>query len=96
MRKRLSIKFVKARKPHNCFGCANEHPKGTYMYRFSQLDCEMVWTCHLCEVCHEYEERYLGRFDNYGYGDLYKGDPKSWEELRQEMLSEENGKWMTI
>jgi len=92
MSTRLFEKWVKTRKPHNCYGCANEYPKGTYMYRISQLDGETVWGCYLCEVCQEYEARYVDCYDYYGYGDLYKEDPISWEELRQEMLKEGSGK----
>ena len=88
----ISEKWVKTRKSHKCFGCANEYPKGFYMYRSSVVDCSTVCVFYLCEVCQEYEARYVDCYDYYGYGDLYKEDPISWEELRQEMLKEENGK----
>ena len=88
----ISEKRVKTRKPHRCFGCAKEYPKGSWMCRFSVADCGTVWASYKCEVCEEYEVRFLSDGDFYGYGDFYDNDPEGWEEVRQEILKEKEKK----
>ena len=88
----ISEKWVKTRKPHKCFGCAKEYPKGSYMSRSSVTDCGTVWESYLCEVCQEYAAQNIDRYDSYGYGELYGNDPEGWEEVRETMLKEGNSK----
>lgn len=44
--------WVKCRKPHCCFGCGREFPKGTVMERQVINGTENgIMTIHLCETC---------------------------------------------
>jgi hypothetical protein len=86
----LSEKHVKTRKEHVCWGCAEKYPKGEYMWRLTHVDSNnTIYNTYLCEVCEEYEDRYLDFFDlqdGYCQGALKQNDFKGWEELRNELM----------
>ena len=88
----LSDKWVKTRKQHRCFGCAKEYPKGSCMLRVSLADDETVWSYYICKVCQEYVARYAIDLEICTCGDILDSDPDGWEELRQEILKEEEKK----
>lgn len=69
----IQSKTVKTRKPHTCFGCAREFPKGTNMQREAVKDCGSVFTAYMCSSCYEYIDLYLFPFDEFGFGDLRDG-----------------------
>jgi hypothetical protein len=74
----LGRKIVFTRKPHICFGCGREFPKGANMERSCVVDGGVAWTCYLCQTCIDIssEMRYD---DEFCYGDL-----------REEALEREN------
>lgn len=48
----FNYSWVKCRKPHFCFGCGREFPKGTVMERQVINGTENgIMTIHLCETC---------------------------------------------
>ena len=47
----LSLKTVKTRKPHNCWGCTEEFPKGTEMVRSVTVDQGEFSSCYWCKNC---------------------------------------------
>lgn len=63
-------KYVKTRKPHNCFGCAREFPKGSILKRESVKDCGEVFNCYICPDCEDYLDSgdYTG--EEFCFGDL--------------------------
>lgn len=74
----LGRKIVLTRKPHICFGCGREFPKGTNMERSCVVDGREAWTCYLCQTCIDISSEM--RYDyEFGYGDL-----------REEALKREN------
>ena len=68
----LTLKTVKTRKPHNCWGCAKEFPAGTEMTYSVSVDQREFSSCYWCKDCEEilnsmepweYE-------DGFAYGEL--------------------------
>ena len=66
-------KYVKTRKPHNCFGCGRKFPKGSILNREAVEDGGSVFTAYMCPSCEDYIQKYLYPFDEFGYGDLRDG-----------------------
>lgn len=66
----IAHKYVKTRKPHNCFGCAREFPKGSILNREAIADGGTVYTCYICPDCEDYLDSsdYFG--EEFCYGDL--------------------------
>lgn len=66
----ISHKYVKTRKPHNCFGCARKFPKGSILKREAVADGGVVFTAYMCPDCEDYlhSKDYDG--DEFCYGDL--------------------------
>ena len=46
----LGAKVVKTRKPHDCWGCANEYPAGNKMTAVTIAD-DRIATFYWCEEC---------------------------------------------
>lgn len=66
----IAHKYVKTRKPHNCFGCAREFPKGSILNREYVADGGTVFTAYLCPDCEDYLHRKDYEGDEFCYGDL--------------------------
>ena len=66
-------KYVKTRKPHTCFGCAREFPKGSILNREAVADGGSVFTAYMCPSCEEYIINELLPYDEFGFGDLRDG-----------------------
>lgn len=64
----LGRKIVLTRKPHICFGCGREFPKGTSMEKGCVVDGG-AWTCYLCQTCIDIVSK-MRYDDEFGYGDL--------------------------
>lgn len=64
----ISTKYVKTRKPHICFGCGREFPKGTEMRKDFVVDTT-AWSCYLCETCEKITYK-MNYDDEFGYGEL--------------------------
>lgn len=48
----FDYRWVKTRKPHTCFACSREFPKGTIMERQVLNGVpEGIMTIHLCSTC---------------------------------------------
>lgn len=79
----IGRKVVLTRKPHICFGCGREFPKGTKMERSCVVDSGEAWTCYLCQTCIDIskEMRYN---DEFCYGDLRE------EALEREKIAYKN------
>lgn len=64
----IGRKIVKTRKPHVCFGCGREFPKGTEMERSCIVDGEL-WTSYLCSTCQKITQN-MRWGDEFGFGEL--------------------------
>ena len=65
----LSVKEVKTRKAHRCFGCGRSFPPGTEMEVTAVAEDGFVWSCYLCDTCREVA-RNLDPDESFGPGDL--------------------------
>ena len=63
-------KYVKTRKPHICFGCAREFPKGSILNREAVADGGSVFTAYMCPSCEEYIINELPPYDEFSFGAL--------------------------
>lgn len=66
----IAHKYVKTRKPHNCFGCAREFPKDSILKREAVADGGTVFTAYICPDCEEYLDSCEYSGDEFCYGDL--------------------------
>lgn len=69
----LRSKEVKTLKPHRCFGCSREFPKGTKMKFEVWVDEGSAYNSYLCKTCQEVESELANEFGGwieYGEGDL--------------------------
>lgn len=64
----IGRKIVKTRKPHVCFGCGREFPKGTEMEKSCIVD-DKLWTCYLCTTCQEITQS-MSWGDEFGFSEL--------------------------
>lgn len=66
----IAHKYVKTRKPHKCFGCAREFPKGSVLNREAVEDGGTVFTAYMCSDCEDYLNSgdYTG--EEFCFGDL--------------------------
>lgn len=66
----IAHKYVKTRKPHKCFGCAREFPKGSILNREAVADGGTVFTAYVCPTCEDYLKSgdYTG--EEFCFGDL--------------------------
>ena len=65
----LNPRVVTTHKPHICFGCAREFPKGTKMELSCIVDGGTAWTCYLCPTCMKLTQE-MRYDDEYCCGDL--------------------------
>lgn len=82
----ICSKNVKTRKPHVCFGCAREFPKGNILLREAIEDGGSVFTAYLCKSCEAYVQKHLHPFDEFGFGDLRDGVLEMEQELIEERV----------
>ena len=71
----LNDKFVKTRKPHQCFGCNRVFPSKTNMRRFSAVVKGLPTHLYFCEECHEHSKGYTD--DDWEV--TYQGDIGYWK-----------------
>ena len=64
----LGRKIVLTRKPHVCFGCGREFPKGTKMERSCVIE-DNIRTDYLCMTCVDISNG-MKWDDEFGYADL--------------------------
>jgi len=50
----LSLKTVKIRKPHKCWGCTKEFPIGTTMTKSVTVDQGEFSSCYWCKECENF------------------------------------------
>ena len=43
--------MVKIRKPHKCWGCRHEFPKGEILETVTSSDCGKISTVYWCRIC---------------------------------------------
>ena len=78
--------YVKTRKPHICWGCATEFPKGETMKHIEQVSDGKFISSYWCDVCLEYINRYYRiDEDGYEYGSILKNDEEEWLEIKAEL-----------
>lgn len=65
----IAHKYVKTRKPHNCFGCAREFPKGSILKRETVKDDE-IFTAYICPDCEDYLDSADYTGEEFCYGGL--------------------------
>ena len=82
--KQLSVKQVTTRKPHKCFGCTREMPKGSKMTVIACVD-NKIESVYWCEVCNTYWGKYCENGDEIGWGELKNNDLKTWKKLQKEI-----------
>lgn len=68
----ISHKYVKTRKPHKCFGCAREYPKGSILNREAVEDDGTVFTAYMCPECEDYLNSGDYSGDEFCFGQLYE------------------------
>ena len=68
----LSLKIVKIRKPHKCWGCTKEFPVGTEMKYSVIVDQGEFSSTYWCEKCEEFLDtlEYWQLEDGFAFGDL--------------------------
>ena len=84
----LSVRRVKTRKPHACWGCARVMPTGTEMDVITSTD-EGISSDYWCDVCQVVWSDGYYADDRVGLGDVKANDPGEWERMR--LLKEEIG-----
>lgn len=65
----ISIKLVKTRKPHHCWGCTKEFPAGSMLWNRISKGDEIVNT-YWCETCQELVDQDPDAIDGYMFGEL--------------------------
>jgi len=78
----IASKKVITRKPHKCWGCAREFPKGSTLDRVTCTDGEVIMSAYWCEICQEWLTEYDDG-EGVEFGTL-RGD-EDWEKIKQEM-----------
>ncbi len=68
----LSHNIVKTRKPHNCWGCTEEFPKGSLLTKTVTVDQGEFSSAYWCEECEAYLNtlEYWQTEDGFAYGEL--------------------------
>lgn len=84
----LRYKLVRTRKPHKCWGCAVEYPKGTEMHSICVADGGEMSSYHYCKVCEAYYAKFVPAWDDEGYafGDLAQED--NYQEFKEQREKE--------
>ncbi len=76
---------VKTRKPHSCFGCADEHPKGTNMEIIVWAEDGYISKNYWCDVCRAFWDKNMDADDTIDPGDLKREYPDEWEAMKQKV-----------
>ena len=58
MCQRIAYKLVTTRKPHRCFGCEEQYPKGSRLHAQTMRGDGKVYTLHLCDRCNVASQQY--------------------------------------
>lgn len=66
----IAHKYVKTRKPHDCFGCAREFPKGSILKRNTVVDSGDIYTAYICPDCEDYLDSADYTGEEFCFGDL--------------------------
>ncbi len=68
----LSFNIVKTRKPHNCWGCAKQYPKGSLLTKSVTVDQGEFSSAYWCKECNAYLDilEYWQTEDGFAYGEL--------------------------
>jgi len=61
----LSVKDVRTRKAHRCYGCGLRWAPGTPMTAVVCSDGRWLNTCHWCAACVDVGQDWLNSFDEY-------------------------------
>ncbi len=84
--KTFKNKIVKTRKPHICWGCAEEYQRGTMMQYVVNVIGKKLVTTYWCEVCQDvirdWKVKDRREIDQ---GDIKKKDPKLWKKSKKKM-----------
>ena len=78
----LKWKEVKTRKPHKCWGCDEEHPKGSKMISSTYVDGGEIHSSYWCATCVKYMDKYWESDDECGEGDIKANDLEGWMEIK--------------
>jgi len=68
----LSLKTVKIRKPHKCWGCTKEFSIGTEMIKSVSVDQGEFSSVYWCKECNDFLKTVEGwqTEDGFAYGEL--------------------------
>lgn len=82
----LTSKFVKTRKPHECWGCGLLFPAGTTMKYIVTVDQGEFGSSYWCDDCREYVQSldYYETQDGFAFGEI--GDRMEEEQAIRESI----------
>lgn len=78
----VSSEDAVTRKPHKCWGCATEFPKGSKLSRVTCADGGEIYSCYWCDICQEWLTRYDDG-EGVDFGSLREDE--GWLKIQQEM-----------
>ncbi len=80
----VSDKKVKTRKPHKCWGCAEDIPVGRTVTCVTSVDGGEIATVYWCDRCEKFLTTIDHEEDGWGFGELknYEGYPSRCEHAR--------------
>lgn len=82
----ISVKNVKTRKPHRCFGCQRSVPIGTTIQRSVNAEDGQIYNIYMCDICvdaMEAESKAQGGGICFGEGDFAPSVQEAGLDLRQ-------------
>lgn len=79
----IDSKKVVTRKPHKCWGCCREFPKGSELLRVTGTDGGEIASVYWCKVCDAIFQEFGIGDTGVTEGEIRDGDPESWEADRK-------------
>ena len=83
----LKDKRIAIKKPHRCWGCAEQFPVGTFMQYTSGVNQGDFYSCYWCEICNAFFKQMEDSDDGICMGD-FRGE-EVYEIFKQNYLKNE-------
>ena len=84
----LSGGIVTTRKPHKCWGCAQDIPVGGKVESSVSVDMGKAIRTYWCDVCLSVmADMWEGDLESIPYGTIRSDDVATWEEHRERMMT---------
>ena len=82
----LDNRKVIIRKPHNCWGCRREFPKGTELTYVKLVDAGGFSSCYWCPVCESVLDGLQAweKEDGFAYGEVID-EYENWHEVAERL-----------